>query len=44
MSLNLKPVAGTANRVIVEPAAAEEKQHQEFIFQIQLKKNHLKAL
>lgn len=25
MSLNLKPVAGTANRVIVEPAAAEEK-------------------
>lgn len=25
MSLNLKPVAGTTNRVIVEPAAAEEK-------------------
>ncbi len=25
MALNLKPIAGTANRVIVEPAAAEEK-------------------
>ncbi len=25
MSLNLKPIAGTSNRVIVEPAAAEEK-------------------
>lgn len=25
MSLNIKPIAGTANRVIVEPAAAEEK-------------------
>lgn len=25
MALSIKPVAGTANRVIVEPAAAEEK-------------------
>ncbi len=25
MALNLKPISGTANRVIVEPAAAEEK-------------------
>ncbi|WP_443937316.1 co-chaperone GroES [Pedobacter sp. MW01-1-1] len=25
MALNLKPIAGTSNRVIVEPAAAEEK-------------------
>jgi len=25
MALNIKPIAGTANRVIVEPARAEEK-------------------
>lgn len=25
MALNIKPIAGTANRVVVEPAAAEEK-------------------
>ncbi|SMC71491.1 co-chaperone GroES [Pedobacter nyackensis] len=25
MALNLKPISGSANRVIVEPAAAEEK-------------------
>jgi chaperonin GroES len=25
MALNIKPIAGTNNRVIVEPAAAEEK-------------------
>ncbi|MGI4022031.1 MAG: co-chaperone GroES [Janthinobacterium lividum] len=25
MSLNIKPIAGTANRVVVEAAAAEEK-------------------
>ena len=25
MALSIKPIAGTANRVIVEPAAAEEK-------------------
>ncbi|TCD03383.1 co-chaperone GroES [Pedobacter psychroterrae] len=25
MALNLKPISGTSNRVIVEPAAAEEK-------------------
>ena len=25
MALNLKPIAGSSNRVIVEPAAAEEK-------------------
>jgi len=25
MSLNIKPIAGTLNRVIVEPAAAEER-------------------
>ncbi|AMM52297.1 molecular chaperone GroES [Rufibacter sp. DG15C] len=25
MALNIKPIAGTANRVIVEPAPAEEK-------------------
>jgi chaperonin GroES len=25
MSINVKPIAGTANRVVVEPAAAEEK-------------------
>lgn len=25
MSINLKPIAGTQNRVVVEPAAAEEK-------------------
>jgi chaperonin GroES len=25
MALNIKPIAGTANRVVVEPAPAEEK-------------------
>ncbi len=25
MALNIKPIAGTQNRVVVEPAAAEEK-------------------
>lgn len=39
--LTIKPLA---DRVIVEPAAAEEKLHLELSFQILQKKNHKKGI